>query len=203
MKKLYPIFGIIGPMLYAVAVIFGAVLRDDYSSLADTISALTSDNAPNLLLMDVLFGLYNISIIVFGVGAFRDSSVNLTKKYTAATFMIVLIGVLGLLMLVFTQPVPITNVTTEGTIHLILAGVSSLITMIAILLIGLVYWGNKQMRSFAIYSFISDIIILISGGMAAVSIGGNNGYGGLFERITIGFFLLWVIVFSYVILKKK
>lgn len=190
-------------MFYAVAVIFGAVLRDDYSSLADTISALTSDNAPNLLLMDVLFGLYNISIIVFGVGAFRDSSVNLTKKYKAATFMIVLIGVLGLLMLVFTQPVPITNVTTGGTIHLILAGVSSLITMIAILLIGLVYWGNTQMRSFAIYSFISDIIILISGGMAAVSIGGHNGYGGLFERITIGFFLLWVIVFSYVILKKK
>lgn len=203
MKKIYPILGIFGAVIYAVAVIIGGMIRSDYSPISDTISALTSAGAPNQILMDILFGLYNLAFIGFGIGAFLDQDFNNTKKYKAATSMISIIGVLGLLMLVFTQDVPVTNVTTNGTIHVILAGLSAILTMLAILLIGLTFWGNKQTKPFAIYSFLSLAVILASGMLGAISIGNNNGYGGLFERITIGAFILWAAIFAYMAIKKN
>jgi len=202
MKKIYPLLGIIGAAVYAFAVIVGGLIRSDYSPIADTISALTSAGAPNKLLLDVLFGLYNIAIIGFGIGAFLDSGVNNTRKYKAATLIIAVIGVLGLLMLVYTQDVPVTDVTTNGTIHVILAGVSAPLTMLAILLVGVTYWGNKQTRPFALYSLLSLIVILVSGTASAISVGSNNGYGGLCERIVIGTFILWIAIFSCVVLRK-
>jgi hypothetical protein len=53
------------------------------------------------------------------------------------------------------------------------------------------------------YSYLSGVIVLVSGGIAAVSIANNSIYGGLFERVTIFTFMIWVIILSYLILGKK
>ena len=47
MKKIYPIFGIIGPVVYILAVFIGGALRHDYSALYNSISELSMANAPN------------------------------------------------------------------------------------------------------------------------------------------------------------
>ena len=76
MKKIYPIFGIIGPVVYILAVFIGGALRHDYSALYNSISELSMANAPNKLLLDVLFGIYNLFIIIFGLGAYLDIKIN-------------------------------------------------------------------------------------------------------------------------------
>lgn len=50
-------------------------------------------------------------------------------------------------------------------------------------------------------SVLLIVVILSSGGAAAINVANNSAYGGLFERITIFAFMLWVIVFSYLIIK--
>ncbi len=80
MKKNYALFGIVGPLIYILAVIVGGAIRNDYSALYNAISELTMANAPNKLLLDVLFGIYNISLLIFGLGAYFDSSIN-NKKF--------------------------------------------------------------------------------------------------------------------------
>lgn len=179
------------------------MIRSDYNFLYNTISELTTPNAPNLALISILFGIYNFSLIIFGIGAYMDNKMAESKKHEAATLMLAMIGVLGLLLLFFPQDPRNTTITFQGTMHIAIAGITSLLTLISVLLIGIDFRKVKEMKSFSIYSFISFIVILVSGGAAAISVGSNSAYGGLFERITIFAFMLWVIIFSYLIIKKK
>jgi hypothetical protein len=96
-----------------------------------------------------------------------------------------------------------TAFTTSGTIHIILAGIISPLTILAIFLFGLSLRKYNEMKLFSSYSFLSGVIVLVSGGIAAVSVANNSLYGGLFERITIFTFMVWVIILSVLILRKK
>lgn len=203
MKKFYPLFGILGPIVYILAVIIGGSLRSDYSFLYNTISELTVANAPNIILMSALFAIYNISIFIFGIGAFMDKGIDQSKKFRAANLMIALIGFLGLLLIFFPQDPRTAAVTFTGTMHIALAGITSLFTLISVILIGINFRKVPEWKTFSIYSIVSFIVILASGGMAAMSVASNSGYGGLFERITIFAFMIWVIVYAYLIINNE
>jgi hypothetical membrane protein len=203
MKKFYPLFGILGPIVYILAVIIGGSLRNDYSFLYNTISELAVANAPNLILMSALFAIYNISLFIFGIGAFMDKGIDQSKKFRTANLMIALIGFLGLLLIFFPQDPRTAAVTFTGTMHIALAGITSLFTLISVILMGINFLKVPEWKTFSIYSIVSFIVILASGGMAAMSVASNSGYGGLFERITIFAFMIWVIVYAYLIINKN
>ena len=203
MKKLYTIFGFLGPILYILAIIIGGALRSDYSQMYNTISELITFNAPNLFLMAVMFGIYNISLSLFGVGAFFDNSVDTSKKYHFAMFMLVLTGILGIALLFFPQDLRGAAITSTGTLHITLAGFSSLFSILTIFLTGFSFKNKVGLKNFTNYTFLSGIIVVVSGGLAAFSVGNNLFFGGLMEKITILIFILWVMVLSYVLLKKN
>ena len=177
MKKFYPLFGIIGPIVYILAVIIGGSLRNDYSFLYNTISELTVTNAPNLMLMSALFGIYNIFILLFGLGAFMDQEIDKSKKFKAANLMIVLIGFLGLLLIFFPQDPRTAAVTLTGTLHIALASITSLFTLICVILMGINFRKVPAWKSFSKYSIVSFIVILASGGIAAMSVAIDSFYG--------------------------
>ena len=203
MKKIYTIFGFLGPIIYILTIITGGALRNDYSQLYNTVSELSMANAPNLVLMDIMFGIYNISLLLFGIGAFIDNKVDTSKKYKAAMLMLVLTGISGIVLLFFPQDPRNIPFTTTGTTHIAVAGISSLLTILTIFLTGFSFRKKANMNNFANYSFISGIIVVISGGISAYSVGNNLFFGGLLEKITILTFIVWVIVFSYILLKKN
>lgn len=202
MKKIYTIFGFIGPIIYILAVIIGGALRSDYSQLYNTVSELSMANVPNLVLMNIMFGIYNISLLIFGIGTFMDASVDTSKKYRAAMLMLVLTGISGIILLFFPQDPRSIPFTATGTTHIAVAGISSLLTILAIFLTGFSFRKKVNMNNFTNYSFISGIIVVVSGGLSAYSVGNNLFFGGLLEKITILTFIVWIMVFSYVILKK-
>ena len=202
MKKIYTLFGIIGPAVYIFAVFLGGAIRHDYSTIYNSISELSMANAPNKLLMDVLFGIYNLFLLVFGVGAYLDSSIN-SKKYNAATIMLANIGILGLVVLVFTQDPRGAPATFYGTLHIILSGITAALTIISIILVGISFKNYVGMKLFSGYSYITAVLIFLSGGASAASFANSGPYSGLFERITIYLFMIWVITLSYLILKNK
>lgn len=201
MKKFYPLFGIVGPIVYILAVLIGGYLRNDYSFLYNTISELSMVNAPNLLLMSVLFGIYNISLFIFGLGAFMDDKIDKSRKFKVANLMVALVGLLGLLLIFFPQDPRNMAFTFTGTMHIALAGITSLFTLVSVLLIGINFRKISEWKSFAIYSICSFIVILVSGGMAVMNVASNSDYGGLFERVTIFAFMIWVIIYAYLIIK--
>ena len=149
----------------------------------------------------MLFGIYNLFIIIFGIGAYLDTKIN-SKKYNAATIMLAVIGILGLMVLVFTQDPRGAPGTLNGMLNIILSGITAAMTIISIILIGLSSRSYINMKIFSWYSYITAIFIFISGGAGAASIANNSPIGGLFERITIFLFMVWVIVLSYILLKN-
>jgi len=73
MKKIYPFFGLIGPIIYIIAVFIGGALLGGYNPLYNSISELIMTGSPNLLLLSILFGLYNFLLLLFGLGMVFDS----------------------------------------------------------------------------------------------------------------------------------
>jgi len=203
MRKIYPILGITGPLIYILAVIIGASLRGDYNPLYNTISELVIRGSPNLLLMSILFGVYNLLILLFGLGMFSDSDLIKSRSLKVAAIMIAFIGLLGLLIIFLPQDPRGTPATLAGTFHIILAGITSPLTILAVFLVGFSFRKNVKNKAFVCYSYVSVLLILVSGGMTAASVASNSPYGGLMERITIFTFLIWVIVLSYLLLTQK
>ena len=195
MKKTYAISGILAPLFYISAVIVGSLMRPGYSQISQTISELIESGAPNKTLLDLLFIFYNSLIIVFGYWLFKQLKVKGKYSIQVGAVMLLITGVLGLAMTMFFPMDPRgSEATLPGMIHLILAGVILLLTILTILFTGFGFKDFPLLANFKLYSLITAIVAVASGGMAAFSAFTESAYMGLFERITIGAFLQWIFV---------
>jgi hypothetical membrane protein len=195
MKKTYAISGILAPLFYVITVIIGSLLRPGYSQISQAISELIESGAPNKTLLDLLFIFYNSLIIVFGYWLFKQLKIKGRYNVQIGAIMLLIIGVLGLAMTMFFPMDPRgTEATLPGTIHLILAGVLSLLTILTILFTGFGFKDFPLLANLKLYSLITAIVVVASGGMAAFGASTESAYMGLFERITIGAFLQWIFV---------
>jgi hypothetical membrane protein len=192
--------GVLAVAIYLVAVVLGGMIRPGYNHGSQFISELIAAGAPNKAILNPLFILYNLLTGLFGLGLFSYVSL---QSQTAARLNIGSIGALaliaeavfGLLTVFFPQDMRGTPpMTFTGTIHIVLAGLSSLTSMITILLPGLWFRGIPGMGAYFLYSLITVIVVFISGGLTAAAGANNSPFVGLLERITIGAFLQWILV---------
>jgi hypothetical protein len=195
------ICGLLGALIYVGAVILGGLLRPSYSHVAHAISELIAVGAPNKPLLNALFTLYDILLAAFGVGLLL-TVMALPEQRGArggswGALALVVSGLLGVLMnLFFPQDPGGPPVTFTGTMHVLLAGVLSLGTMLAILCTGLWLRHVSGMRAYWHYSLASLAVIFASGGLGAAAIATSSPYLGLVERVTIGAFIQWVFVMA-------
>jgi hypothetical protein len=201
MKRIYPVFGLVASLSYVLAVIIGGFMVPGYSHLYNSISELTASNVPRIPIIFILFSIYNISLTVFGVGLYSHSAFTPSMKTKIASVMIIVVGVLGIAMLYYVQDPRNVMMSANGKIHLILAIISSILTMVIILLVGLSFRNGH--KGLTLYSFISLLILMITGGIAGVSTANNSALGGLYERFTIGTFIQWVLIISICIGKDN
>ena len=191
--KAAAVFGLLAPLLYGGTVIVGGALWPQYSHFSDPISLLVSDQAPNAVLMNLLFAAYDILLFLFGLFWWLSRQ-NATGTSEPSAIALALIGLLGLVTQFFRQDAPGSPMTEAGTIHILLAAAILLLTMLAIFFRGRAEWRIPRRRGAAVYSFGSLALVIVSGALAAVSIAQQWTFGGLFERCTVGVFLLWVFV---------
>jgi hypothetical protein len=193
--------GLLAPLVYAGTVILGGLLRPGYSHSAHAISELIATGAPNTLLLIPLFTLYDILLAAFGAGLLLtvNASPDARGRRSGAWGALALVaaGLLGVVMnLFFPQDPGGPPVTFAGTVHVVLAGVLSLGTMLAIVCMGLWLRHLPGLRAYWRYSLISLAVVFISGGLGAAAIAAGSSYLGLVERITIGAFIQWVFVMA-------
>lgn len=199
MKKLLMLCGTIAAVIYAGTVILGALIRPGYSHLADAISELVAYGAPNRFLLSSLFLIYNLLLVAFGIGLFlevKDRSRGRRSGFMGSQALI-LVGLAGLSMeLAFPQDPGGTPATFAGMMHLVMAGVASLGTMVAIVFLAFWFRNFSALKHYVTYSWISVAIILISGGLSVAAMANYHPLFGLIERVTIGTFILWLFVIS-------
>jgi hypothetical membrane protein len=200
-NKIFLLCGILAPVVYVLTVFVGGVFTPGYSHVSQYVSELIQTGAPKKIILGPLFALYNVLVILFGIGLFQYvKSVQKHERKLVGilgALTLVIEGLAGLLTLFFPQDPIGSQITTTGTMHIILASVSSLTTMLSMLLLGLWFRTIPALHGVGLYSLVFLAVVFVSGGFAARTIANPSPYNGLIERVTIGGFLLWLFVIGW------
>ena len=202
LRKILIYCGILAPVLYIITAIVGAALRSDYSHIVNAISELISNDAPNKAILDVVFNIYNALLLAFAIGGYVALK-NAHRLCRVAMGIFIGIQILSFSWGFFPMDPLGSEATFAGTMHNILGGVVVLATIIMPLLMGLGLRRADSFQKYANYSFISSTIIIISG-LTGVTLASQGIHlFGLFERITIGSYELWIFVTALKFLRTE
>lgn len=189
-RSLY--IGSISATLYVIAVIVGGAMRQGYSHSYNAISELFVSGSKPIIAVYVLLILSNIGYILLGVGPSRAVR---SKRVKVTLWLVGIMGVLGILILFIPQDPRGTTSTTAGIIHIVLAGLLSLLTIASTVLGGFAF-QQVEHKNMARISWGLAVFILLTGGLTAFAIGQEWQTVGLWERLTIGAFLAWLVWFT-------
>jgi hypothetical protein len=199
-RRIIFLFGLVAVVVYVVAVVLGAALRPGYDHLSYAISELIVAGAPNKTLLDGLFIAYNVLVIAFAWALGMSTRGDGNGLAVAGAAILAGVGLVSIVMtLFFPMDLRGSPATTTGLLHLILAGVESLGSILAILFYTL---GTKDHQAFWVYSLVSVLLVFVSGAFAAVTAAQGSPFLGLAERVTIGLFLQWIAALSIKLVKE-
>jgi hypothetical protein len=202
-RKLPLMCGIVSSLLYVAMNVLVPMQWDGYSSASQTVSELSAIGAPTRPLWVPLGVAYTVLVAVFGWGVRASARQN--RPLRVAGSLLVAYGVVGLAW----PPMHLREVLAAGggtlsdTMHIAFAIVTVLLMLLA-MGFGAAAFGNR----FRLYSIATIVILLAFGALTvpdAANIQANlpTPWVGVWERINIGVFLLWVVVLATMLLSAR
>ncbi len=205
MKKSLLICGIASSLLYIAMNIFIPFLYDGYSSVSLTVSELSAIGTPTRTLWVWIGNIYTLLFIAFAWGILRSGIQN---KYLRITgYFLLAYGIVSAFWPFFPMHQRIALAAGEksisDTMHIALASVT-----VTLMIMSMGFGAAAFGKSFRLYTTVTILTLLVFGiltAMDAPDVERNlpTPYAGLWERINIGVFLLWIIVLARVVLKKE
>lgn len=177
----------------------------EYDSASQTVSELSAVDAPTRFLWIVLSFPYSLLMLAFAASIVRTAKEN--RPLSMAGKLLIVYSATGPLW--YFAPMHLREVLATGggtmsdTMHLVFAGISQLIFLSAL------YLSSKGLgRSFRWYSLATFIVLMLFGTLTFIEAPGVSANTptpmiGIWERINIGVFMLWVIVLGTILLQKK
>jgi hypothetical protein len=202
-RKVLLVCGILSSLLYVAMNIFIPMQWQGYRSASQTVSELSAIGAPTRPLWVVLGIVYTLLVAAFALGVWVSAHQNRSLQIVAG--LLIAFGVIGLgwpYAPMHQRPVLAAGGgTPTDTMHLVFATVTVLLMLIAIG-VGAEAFG----RRFRLYSIATMVILVVFGGLTfrdAPKVGANlpTSWIGVWERINIGVFLLWVVVLAVTLLR--
>jgi len=197
------ICGILSTLLYVVATILGAIRWEEYDSFSQSVSELIAINAPSASLVIPLFLIYSLLVFAFGIGVWLSSENR--RAIHIVAILIIAKEVLGVIATLF-APMHLrgTETSLSDTWHIILTGIGVLLCMFPAIIFGAKAFG----KGFLIFSIATIPIFLFFGtlaGMDGSKMAENlpTPYLGIWERINIFTYFIWVIVLAVNLLRQN
>jgi len=197
------ICGILSTILYVAATILGAIRWDEYDSASQTVSELFAIGAPSSSVIVPAFLIYSLLVFAFGAGIWISAGNQKTLRIVA--ILVISKEVLGVIGLLF-APMHMRGMGTSLTdlMHIVITMTGVLLCMFPAIIFGAFSFG----KGFRIFSFITIVIFLVFGtlaGMEGSKIAENQPtpYAGIWERINIFTYFIWVVVLSIILLKRN
>jgi hypothetical protein len=197
--------GILSSLLYVVMNIVVPMYYKGYSSSYHTVSELSAVGAPTRALWIVLGSFYTLLVSAFGVGVVKAADGN--RYLRVSGILLFIYGALGIVW--FFAPMHSREVLAAGggnisdTMHLILAAVT-----VVLMAASMSLTAAAMDKQFRIYTVITILVLLGFGILTGIGAGNvqhnlPTPWIGVWERINIGVFLLWVIVFALMLMRKR
>jgi hypothetical protein len=196
-RKVLLLCGVLSSLLYVAMNIIAAMLYEGYNSASQTVSELSAIGAPTRPLWVLLAIQYTLLASAFGLGIRESAGRNRPLRVVGG--LMIAYGVLGL----FWPPMHLRGIepTLTDTMHIVFSMVTVLLMMLAI------GFGAAALgKRFRLYSIATLVILVVFGaltGLDAPGIAANlpTPWIGVWERINIGVFLLWVVVLAGALLR--
>ncbi len=170
-----------------------------YSSASQTVSELSAIGAPTRALWVPLGFLYTVLIAAFGWGIWASARGNPRLRVVGG--LMIACGVLGL----FWPPMHLrgTEFTLTDTLHIVWTMVSGLLTLLAMGFAAAAF--GKRFRD---YSIASMVLLVGFGALTSVDaprVQANlpTPWIGVWERIDICVWMLWLLVLAVVLLRRE
>lgn len=200
-RKIFLVCGILSSLLYVAMNVFVAMQWQDYSSASQTVSELSAIGAPTRPLWVLLATAYTLLVLGFGLGVWVSASGNRPLRVVGA--LILAFGVIGLAWPFAPMHLRGAEFTLTDAMHIVLSIVTVLLMLLAIGF-GAAAFG----RRFRFYSIATILVLLVFGtlvGLDGPRVAANlpTPWVGVTERISIGVFLLWVVVLAVVLLRAQ
>jgi hypothetical protein len=185
--------------------VFVPVWYDGYSSVSLTVSELSAVGTPTRNLWVSLGVLYTLLIILFAWGVVKVSKQNRSLRIAGQLMLIY-----GFVSAIWPfAPMHQREVLAAGggtisdSMHIALAFISVLL-MVVLIGFGAAAFG-KKFRWYSIFTMLAFLLFGILTSLEAPNVNVNlpTPMIGVWERINIGFFLLWVIVLALELLKRE
>ena len=191
--------GVLSSLLYIAMNVFIPPLFDGYDIASQTVSELSAIDAPTRSLWVPLGMIYTLFFGAFGLGIWMSST--RSRSLYVVGWLVAIYTIINF----YWPPMHLrgNTPTLTDTLHIVWA-ITTLLLMMMIMGFGAAAFG----KAFRIYTFISFVIFIVFGiliGKEAPGIAENlpTPHIGIWERINIGAFMLWVIVFAIALWNKK
>jgi hypothetical protein len=195
--------GIISSLWYVFITVIVPMFYEGYNSMALTVSELSAIGAPTRILWVLLALPYLLLLISFGWGVLSAAGDN--RKLRIAGGLIIVYCMLNF----YWPPMHQREVIGAGggtltdSLHIAWASLTLIFNM---LLMG---FGSAALgKQFRYYTIATWAVFLVFGVLTFMESGGIDAnlptpHLGLWERINMGAFLLWIIVFVAALLRRR
>jgi hypothetical protein len=202
-QKALLVCGILSSLWYVAINIIVPMQYPGYSIADQTVSELSAIDAPTRALWVWLCIPYSLLVIAFGWGVWRAASGS--RQLRIAGVLMLLYGFSGF----FWPPMHQREVLAAGggtltdTLHIVFSVVAVGFMMI-MMGFGAAAFG-KRFRFFTITSFVLFLVFGTLTGLDGPRISVNlpTPLIGVWERINIGIYMIWVIVFASLLLRRE
>jgi Protein of unknown function (DUF998) len=206
LQRIFLVCGILSSALYLTLNIAVPFLYKGYDSISQTISELSAVDAPTRPLW-IPFGiLYSLLIMFFGLGVWKAARQN--RPLRIAGGLLFLYGIIGqgwtFAPMHQRAVLAAGGETISDTFHvLIMAPLSALFMVLAMGFAAVAI--NKPFRNYSIFTILTLLLFGILTGIGAPKVEHNlpTPWLGVFERVMLGAFLLWVVVLAVILLRKQ
>jgi len=195
--------GIASSFLYFAMNIFIPFQFEGYNSASQTVSELSAVDAPTRSVWLVFGYIYTALLIAFALGVWKSGSARSPLRQSGNFLLAYGIVSLGwpFAPMHLREVLAAGGATVSDTIHLVLAG-----TTVILMLLAMGFGAAAFRKRFRMYTITSMVILLIFGILTSIeapNIDANlpTPMIGVWERINIGVFLLWIIVLAVILIK--
>ena len=202
-RKFLLFCGVLASLLYIAMNLFIPPLYEGYNWVTQTVSELSAVDAPTRPLWFVLGIIYTLLVAAFGWGIFKSAGEQRSLRIVG--ILMFLSGVLGLTWSPMHQREVLAadGGTFTDTWHLVMSAVTVLLMFLSIGF-GAAAFG----KGFRFYSIATIIVFIVFGVLTFVEApnvdkNGPTPYIGLWERINIAAFMVWMLVFSAILLRHE
>ncbi len=195
--------GIVSSVLYTAMLAVVPMFWDGYSSASQTVSELSAIGAPSRSVWIRLGVVWALLYAAFGAGVCLSARGSRTLLIAGSA--IVVSAVVGF----FWPPMHRREVLAAGggtltdTLHIVWTAINGVLTLVA-----MGFGAAALGRRFRVYSIASIVVLLAAGALTSVDASNVSAnlptpWMGVWERVNIGVWLLWVAVLAVVLLRQR